>query len=104
MNGIASETALDLDAKDDIYLDTNGQGDIIPFADIVPDTDADYDIGTAAKRVRVFHGVTSHVEVVNFYTNNVLFSQMQVGKLGGTNGFYHTRNGTNYWITFGTTD
>lgn len=45
-------------------------------------------------------GTTFSVSSVN-WTNAVT---MSYGKLGGTNGVYWNRNGTNYWITFGTVD
>ena len=41
---------------------------------------------------------------VTVTTGGVSFATMNMGKLGGTNGVYYTRNGTNYWITFGSTD
>lgn len=41
---------------------------------------------------------------IGINTGGLHFATMGVGKYLGTNGVYWSRNGTNYWVSFGTTD
>ena len=94
------------DATNEIITAPNGLNVNLSNADdafIIDINNADeYDFD--AERADFNHNNQTNVNSIAMSTGGVHFATHDVGQLNGTNGVYWTRNGTNYWMLFGTTD